>query len=136
MLRPKLSANRSTISKSLFLGNSAQISMYPGKNRIKGNPSRMRTDESEKKNITVTSKAERMFTKTKSLAVFKIGVCIDIVLKVMINLLIPSYIYPQQHYKYIPFLQVPSHPSQSFPNRDILKLSIHFLQCTLANYSP
>ena len=121
MLRPKLSANRSTISKSTFRGNIAQINVYPGKNRIKGNPSGMRTDESEKKNITVTSKAERMFTKTKSLAVLKICVCIDIVLKVMINLLIPSYIYPQQHYKYIPFLQVPSHSSRFYLNRGTLK---------------
>ena len=85
-------ANRSTISKSSSLGNKAQINVYPGKNRINGNPSMMRTDESGKNAITTISKTDRIFTKTMSLAILTLIVCVVDVF-IVITLISP-YIFP------------------------------------------
>ena len=91
MLSPIPKADLSIQSKSSFLGNRAQISIYPGKNRIKGKPSMMRTGEFGKKAITAISKAESKFTKIISRSVLKVRACIAVVFVVIIILLISSY---------------------------------------------
>ena len=99
MLSPRLKADLSIQSKSSFPGNRAQISIYPGKNRMKGKPSMMRAGESGKKAIAAISKAESEFTKIISRSVLKVRACIAVVFVVIVILLISFYTAPPQHHK-------------------------------------
>jgi len=66
MESPKLRATLSILPRSAFLGKRAAMSVYPGKKRIKGNPSTMRSGFEGTRVMMIIRRMERIFIAASS----------------------------------------------------------------------